>query len=251
MADDYKSFKGLTFEDFKARARDAKLTDYEKIGFPDSYREGFEPAIFDDIVGKLPALSRKGSLIIDIGPGCATLPRRLIELCEKKGHTLVLIDSSEMLSELPDKPFIRKRACRFPDCPELIEEYRGKADAVLAYSVLQHVFLEMNLFSFIDKAVALLKEGGDLLLGDIPNVTKRKRFFSSREGIETHRKFTGKDELPEVSFTAIDEDKVDDGVVFAILQRYRNAGFETYLLPQGAGLPLKTRREDILIRRHN
>ena len=45
----------------------------------------------------------------------------------------------------------------------------------------------------------------------------------------------------------LDEDKIDDGVVFAILQRYRNAGFETYLLPQGKNLPMQTRREDILI----
>ena len=43
------------------------------------------------------------------------------------------------------------------------------------------------------------------------------------------------------------EGKIDDGVLFSILHRYRNSGFETYLLPQGEGLPLSNRREDILI----
>ncbi|MEK7359720.1 MAG: SAM-dependent methyltransferase [Planctomycetota bacterium] len=247
MADDYKRFDGLTYNDYKKLAKNGNLSCYEKIGYPDSYREGYESHIFEDVKHKLTALRGKGKVIMDIGAGCSGLPKMLIDLCEKNKHKLILIDSEEMLSHLPNKPFIEKYCCKFPDCGEMIEKYQNRVNAILAYGVLSVVFLDSNPFRFIDAAAALLSEDGEFLLGEIPNVTKRKRFFSSRKGIETHRKFTGTDEKPVVEFMKLDEDKIDDGVVFAILQRYRNAGFETYLLPQGKNLPMQTRREDILI----
>lgn len=33
------------------------------------------------------------------------------------------------------------------------------------------------------------------------------------------------------------------------MQRYRTAGYETYLLPQNKNLPMANRREDIIIER--
>jgi hypothetical protein len=88
-----------------------------------------------------------------------------------------------------------------------------------------------------------------MLIGDIPNVSKRKRFFSSKSGIQCHQKFTGTNELPKVEFMVIDDKKIDDGVVFGIMQRYRNFGFDTYLLPQNEKLPIATRREDLLTKK--
>jgi len=250
MRKNYSKFERLTFDSFKNLAKQKHLSRYEKIGFPDSYRKGYEKHIFRDICAKLTNLEKKEKTIVDIGPGCRDLPFKLIELCEKQKHELILVDSREMLSLLPDKKFIEKYPCKFPTCKKLLEKYEGKVDAIVIYSVLQHVFMDSNPFNFLDKALRLLNEGGQLLLADIPNITKRKRFFSSSKGIETHKKFTGKDELPVVEFMMLDEEKIDDGVLFAILQRYRNAGYETYLLPQGSKLPLATRREDILIVRN-
>jgi hypothetical protein len=37
--------------------------------------------------------------------------------------------------------------------------------------------------------------------------------------------------------------------VFALLGRARAAGFDAYVVPQGAALPLANRREDVLITR--
>ena len=42
----------------------------------------------------------------------------------------------------------------------------------------------------------------------------------------------------------------DDGVLMGLMHRYRQAGFEAYLLPQGRSLPMQNRREDLLIVRH-
>src|SRR5688500_3710716 len=118
-SDPYKKFANLSFDDFRRRARENSLSRYEKIGFPDSYRKGKERLIFQDILDKLGLLRAKNKLVLDIGPGCSDLPLMLIQLCRRNGHTLLLIDSEEMLSHLPDGPRIKKIAGYYPYCPGL------------------------------------------------------------------------------------------------------------------------------------
>ena len=73
-----------------------------------------------------------------------------------------------------------------------------------------------------------------MLIGDVPNVTMRKRFFASESGRVCHRQFTRRDENPEVNFNQLEPGKMDDSVVQAIL---------------ADPLPMANRREDILIRK--
>ncbi|NRZ59471.1 hypothetical protein DFR97_003419 [Clostridium beijerinckii] len=86
-----------------------------------------------------------------------------------------------------------------------------------------------------------------MLIGDIPNISKRKRFFSSNQGIKYHQNFTGTKEQPIVKFNNIEAKNMDDSVVMSIIQRCRLAGFDSYILPQDKKLPMANRREDILI----
>ena len=170
---DYDKFKDLTFEGFRRLAQDDSLSKYEKVGFPKSYREGKEELIFFDITQKLRNLNRREQLVVDIGPGCSDLALMLIDLCRRQGHTLVLIDSQEMLYHLPDHPFITKVDCYYPnECHWLFDEYGGKVDVILTYSVLHYVFAEGNLFDFLDHSLTLLGEGGEMLIGDIPNISQ-------------------------------------------------------------------------------
>jgi hypothetical protein len=243
----YSQFENLTFEDFRRLATDGSLSCYEKIGFPDSYRAGKEEAIFRDIRAKLPQLDRQGQTVLDIGPGCSGVAHQLIDLCGQRGHTLLLVDSQEMLDHLPNRPGLRKFAARYPNCPELLEQYAGKVDAVVVYSVLHYIFAEGNLFDFLDRTLGLLAPGGGLLLGDVPNVSKRKRFFSSEAGARYHQQFTGRNEKPAVAFNQVEPGKIDDSVVVALLLRGRSAGFDAYVLPQADDLPMANRREDLLI----
>jgi hypothetical protein len=245
----HSRFEHLTYTDFRQLAADPTLSRYEKIGFPDSYRAGKEEAIFRDIVAKLPALRRPGGVVLDIGPGCSDLPHLLIGLCREQRHTLLLADSAEMLGHLPDPPMVEKFACYFPDCPPLLDRYAGRVDVILAYSVLHYVFAEGNLFGFLDQALHLLAPGGEMLVGDIPNVSKRKRFFSTAAGAAYHRQFTGRDEDPTVEHLRVEDGKIDDGVLVGLMLRARAAGCDAYLLPQADDLPLANRREDLLIRR--
>lgn len=248
MGADHNRFANLNFEDFRRLANDDSLSKYEKIGFPDSYRAGKEEAIFEDIVGKLPALNGQEKTILDVGPGCSDLPKMLINLCESNSHRLILVDSEEMLRNLPESnQGLKKVAAIFPACPDLIKEFEGRVDAILCYSVLQYVIVDASFLRFIDISLALLAPGGRMLIGDIPNISKRKRFFASETGIEFHRNFMKTTDVPQVIFNQIEHDQIDDSVVMLILQRARSQGFDAYVVPQAASLPMANRREDILI----
>ena len=244
------SFDKLTFEKFKELARSDHLSCHEKVGFPNEYREGKEDVIFSDIMSKLPTLNGEGKTVLEIGPGCSRLPLMLMAVCRERRHTLHFVDSVEMLAQLPDEAHVHKWPGRYPDeVGDLFVQLDGRVNTVIAYSVIQYVFAEGNLWEFLDRTLSLLMEGGEILFGDVPNITMRKRFFSSTAGIQCHREYTGSDALPDVRFNQLEPGRIDDSVVLSILSRARAQGFHAWVLPQGEGLPMASRREDILIRR--
>lgn len=239
--------KELSFADFSRLAVTTGISKYERIGFPDSYRSGYEPAIFTDILAKLDRLSGTGLNVLDIGPGCSELPHLIIGYCAEHKHRLLLVDSKEMLAHLPDQPFIEKHIGPYPSANRGLERYAGNVDIIICYSVFHYIFAEGNVFEFLDFSLHLLGPGGAMLIGDIPNQSMRDRFFSSDAGRAFHRQFTGVDAEPPLGSYAAG--KPDDAVLFAMVARARNAGFHAYVLPQSHGLPMANRREDILIRR--
>ncbi len=245
--EDYQRFENLRFDDFRAMAGDDTLSPHEKIGFPNAYREGYEPAIFADILSKLANLRGRGKTILDIGPGVSGLPRLLMDHCEHQGHTLLLADGPEILAQLPKPPFVHHFPGRYPeDAAALFEDYTGKIDAILTYSVFHYVFDEGDPAAFVDRSLSLLAHGGELLIGDIPNISQRNRFFASPEGIACHQKFTGTDEIPEPQPTT---GKIDDAFLLNLAARARQNGVDAWLLPQGGALPMANRREDFYLRR--
>jgi hypothetical protein len=245
---DFEKFKEITYESFRKRANDNSLSLHEKVGFPDEYREGREAFIFDDIKRKLSRLNLRRQTVVDLGPGCSGPALMMIDHCRRHGHRLVQVDSPEMLNRLPDEPFLTKVFGQFPaDCGDFLHHFAEKVDVVLAYSILPCVFAEQNIYDFTDAALGLLADGGELLLGDIPNVSKRKRFFSSASGARYHQSFMETSEPPRIDFNVIERGRMDDSVVLSILSRCRTAGFDAYVVPQSADLPLSNRREDILI----
>lgn len=238
---------GLTYDDFRRRAMDQRMSDHEKIGFPDSYRAGAEEAIFADMLAKLPALRDSRRTIIDIGCGCGPLAQLMVQHCARQQHRLILVDSSEMLAQLSPGTAGERRAHRFPEDPEFVEEFRGTADAVVLYSVIHHEFISGNLWRLFDAVCALLAGDGRALLGDIPNRSMRTRLFSSENGRAFHRAFTASDTEPPIPAYGIAHGEIDDAVILALLMRARNQGIHGYVMPQPEGLPFFNRREDILL----
>lgn len=244
MKDNHDRFNNLTFDDFKTLAEDQTLSKYEKVGFPIAYREGKEDLIFKDICLKLTKLSSLNGNILEIGPGCSDLPIMLANLCLENNATIYFVDSAEMLANLPTHKRAIKIPGQFPDV--FIGEKGGnKFDVILAYSVIQYAFAEGNFWSFLEKCLALLNPGGQILFGDIPNSSMRQRFLSSQEGKSFLKNF--KLSNPAQSVNPPEIRSIDDSVIFSILTRVRDMGFHAWVLPQMAGLPMSNRREDILI----
>lgn len=225
----------LTFADFRTLAKNRALSGNEKIDFPESYRRGYTKKILSDIAKKLHLVGPSHKVICDIGCGCGDLAHGLCRWTRDRRHTLVLVDSKEMLAHLPDWSNIKKSPGKFPNT-KLVRQYRGRVDAVLCYSVLQYVYGQQDVFTFIEQALELLTGGGILLIGDIPNEDKRDRFLKTPEGA-AFRTTLGRDRTG----------KIGDSLIFAVMVRFRRLGFETYLVPQPATLPLHNRREDVLI----
>lgn len=240
---------GLNFEAFRELARDSSLSRHERVGFPDSYREGKEHLILNDIISKLSALPKPSQKVLDIGSGSSNLPILLAHYLNERDSSLYLCDSPEMLGHLPSLDSVHLWPGQFPSNLQL-DNHLNSFNAIIVYSVIQYVHSESNLWHFIDIALSLLAPAGELLLADIPNQSMRQRFFSSAAGIECHRNYTGDSQsLPELRYNCPTPGKINDAIVLAILSTVRSQGFHAWCLPQSRDLPMSNRREDILIRR--
>lgn len=240
----------LNYDRFRELAQNANLSAQQKIGFPDTYRDGFDAAILADIITKLGGLDKQGAILADIGCGCGTLIHSILDHCTRTGVRPLLIDSKEMLDHL-EGPDLMKITGRYPDNADAVRNAAPEgADYVLCYSVLHYIYVETNLFSFLDHVIDLLKPGGLALIGDIPNISKRKRFFSSAEGIAYHQNFMKTTDKPQVEFLKVEHGHIDDAILAALAQRAQAAGCDAYVLPQNSDLPMANRRDDLLIRKY-
>jgi len=244
---DYAKYENLSYEKFRELARSDDLSRHQKVGFPDEYREGREEAIFRDILEKLPVTRSSKKNVLEIGPGCSSLPLMLMDSCEAQGHSLFMVDSEEMLEHIPDRPFMEKIAGRFPEVPDFINRQMGRMDMILAYSVIQYPFEEGGFWAFFDMALSLMRDDAFFLIGDIPNSSMRKRFFSSEQGVRFHQQYTGKKDQPDIRFNHLESGLIDDSVVLAMLARARAAGFHAWVVQQSEDLPMANRREDVVI----
>ena len=233
------------FDDFKNRAKDNRLTPSEKVGFPESYRKGKELLILKDIIKKTNLATNQR--VLDIGCGCSDLTDLLKRYCEANEINLFLNDSHEMLSQLnfSNSENIKLIPGKFPDILEN-KPFEKNFDVILIYSVIQYVFNDGNMYSFIHNCLSILKKGGVILIGDIPNISSRDRFIKSDEG----KKFIkSEQEDTNVKIIHQNHERIDDSIVLSLMQRFRNFDCETYLLPQPNNLPFGNRREDIIIKK--
>lgn len=234
----------LNFEEFRRRACDPSLSAEEKIGFPDAYRAGKSGAILSDIIAKAPNLMAPGRRVLDIGIGCGELGASIAQHCKDSGHHLTAIDSLEMLKDYDSD--VRKIGGRFPEeCEQALGD--EVFDVIIIYSVLQYVFADQNIFGFVDACLSRLADGGQLLIGDIPNTSMRKRFLASPSGLRHHQMHFDPNGSPDVSFNTLESKEIDDGVLLGIVARCRAAGFHAFLAPQPVHLPMANRREDLIV----
>jgi cyclopropane fatty-acyl-phospholipid synthase-like methyltransferase len=129
-------------------------------------------------------------------------------------------------------------------------------DCILVYSVLHYLSGRRSADEFIDRCLEILKPGGKLLLGDIPNMDSLRRYQTSRFGIEygkkwnimksksitQHRQF--EDVFAKVRKIA---PYLTDDYIMKLISRLRRMGYEAYVMAQKQELPFSHSREDVLI----
>ncbi len=204
-----------------------------------------ERLIVDDVVTKLSLLPTDVLLEIGCGPGTLLIP--LAFRCQ----LAVGIDNAPMLRRLHERlagpPTIESIAGNFLDL-----DVNRRFDAILVYATLHYLASTEEAERLVRKAAALLAPSGRMLLGDLPNADKKRRFDRSPAGIEfavTWARRMADEPMPTLLLPPDDEliGSFTDADVLRLLAALRSRGYETYLLPQAAELPFGHTREDILV----
>jgi hypothetical protein len=136
---------------------------------------------------------------------------------------------------------------QFPDV-----EISGLFDCVLAYSVIQCLRTFDDVLDFIEAGAMLLKPGGRMLIADVPNKDKKRRFTESEAGRAFEAEWRKIVELDSSAPVNVFDDAVgigglDDAGILRIAAKFRAMDFHVYILPQPPELPFGHTREDLLI----
>jgi len=233
-----------TFGDLAASG----LSDTEKAG-----RHGIQAAdeknIVADVAAKLDLRAYDDLLEIGCGTGNLLIPLSF------RVRKAVGIDHPNMIAALEK---------RFPDpsvsgiAGDFLElGLDRKFSKILIYSVLHYLSDDAEVLAFLDRAVDLLEPGGRLLVGDLANDDRKRRFNESERGQRFNAEWRAKMENGEPGADAArlfaqmaGDDKrvpITDALVLGILERYRERGYDAFVLPQPPGLPFCHTREDVLI----
>ena len=235
----------VDFEYFKKLVSEQELPD-EKSGFPSSLRKPANDLILNDIVRKLPSFTEPGSSNLDIGHGVSTLSQSLARVVSEAGANLYVVDSPEVLEQVSWIPEFRKIPVRFPDDLDFVVRREGTFDSALMYSVLHNMGVDQNPLDVIMAAIRVCKPGGTLLVGDIPNSSKKGRFLGSRFGKSIDAEYRSRTPEPgQVQFGFARS--FDDAALLEIVGLLRAQGHEAFVLPQPNGLPLCYTREDLVV----
>ena len=204
----------------------------------------FEKLIFLDVLKKLNL--KPENQLLDIGCGMGNI---LIPACFVV-ENVTGIDHPKVIEKL--NSVFKKDNCHLTGGDFIDLPIQKKFDRIVSYCVLPALPHRDVVMSFIDKALNLLTDDGLLLLADLANIDKKKRFFESLRGksfslawerrirnMPTKIDPSDVHKLPTVIF--------DDQFMIDICLHIRKRGFHAYILNQPQNLPFGNTREDILV----
>ena len=209
------------------------------------FQSSAERRIVRDVFEKLALISDDSLLEIGCGPGNILLPLSYqVKRCAG-------IDNHAALQRLGRRCGTASHIETYPGDFLAMELPEVSFSKILVYSVLQYLDSCEQAVEFVQRALSLLHAGGRLMIGDLPNKDKKRRFTNSQTGTRTSQEWaalvsSSGDHL--MSNLPTDERllEVNDAFVLELLLQGRAAGHESYLLPQPDDLPFGHTREDIL-----
>ena len=163
----------------------------------------------------------------------------------RSGSTFVSKALSEYLGFSPNKVFSE-------------EYFIGRHYSYLKFFIKKNNNFFCNTNEFVYRRTDLKKENTLFLylyrepkeiLASYEKAKKNNYYLGWNELYERYKKFYPEKTLPSPIIWDVENGEIDDSVVFSILQRSRQRGFHSWILPQPNTLPFYNRREDILIRK--
>ena len=202
--------------------------------------------IINDISIKLEL--NKNDKLFDIGCGSGKIVNSLSHLVKKSSA----IDHPNIINSINYKKinFIKGDILK-------IKLSNKKFDKILIYSLVHYLKNTEELFKLIRKSFQILNKNGILLIGDIPNIDKKKRF----KNFINFKKINNEWQSNNLKLTPIEKEienkleidkkiiKINDKLIYDILKKYTNNKSECYLLKQNKKLPMNNTRVDILIKK--
>lgn len=210
-----------------------------------------EPFLIKDIITKLDLQPSDNLLEVGCGPGNVLIPLSFMV------KSATGIDHENVISCLVDRfsdTRLKAVATNFLDYePDTNETY----DKILINSVITALKNADEAIEFIEKACSLLAANGRLLIGDIANIDKKKRFMETTFGkdfnAEWQKRMSDTDSTEQEgeakSILCQDSEMLtpDDEFIIRLIRHFRRSGWEAFILPQPNNLPFGYTREDILI----
>jgi len=156
----------ISYNNFGLAAKASKSLDLSSGRF--KWMKKFYPEIIRDISNKLDL--NKNDDLLDIGCGSAKITFKLSKLTK----SVTAIDHPDIIKSIKYSK-IKFIKGSFLDIKIPLEKF----NKILIYSLIHYLENKRELFLIIDKSLKLLKKNGLLLIGDIPNLDKKKRFKKS------------------------------------------------------------------------
>lgn len=213
-----------------------------------SFQKKSEKKIHIDIATKLRI--DKNDTCLDIGCGVGAI---LLPLSKKSKH-ITGIDHANIINILRDR--LKKKNINLISGDFLKHDFKYKKyDKIILYSVL-HVFEnKIQVYRVINKALTLLKSGGIFLIGDLPNISLKKKFLRSKSGKNFENKWnkSNKKKFEDIKAqkilkkNSIYKIKIDDEFIINLVKYFRKKGYNAYIFPQKKDLPFGHTREDIIV----
>lgn len=240
----------VSFDNYSELANSESISNTEAAG-RFTFQQDSERRMLSDVLLKLELIPTDSLLEIGCGPGALLVP--LSGFCAQSAG----IDNEGAINRLKGR-FAKDSGIKciigdFLDMDLPVSQF----DKILINSVLHCLSNKSEVLAFIERGLSILRPGGRMLIGDIPNISKKARFLASKRGEQVLSEWS---ELvqnspithPLESMTHDDQIVVfDDDFVLEILAFIRKQGFEAFLLPQPLSLPFGGSREDVLVLAHD
>ena len=168
----------ISFDNFGYVA--SKDVDYTILASRYRHQKNQERMIFLDVYDKLKINPTDDVLDIGSGPGLLTMPMSYI------ANSVTAVDHPDVLEKInkSNDNNIQLLPGNF-----IKLDIDLQFDKIVIYSVLHYLGSKEEVVEFVKKAMRLLKTNGILMVGDVANISKQKRYFDTEQGKQEEAKF--------------------------------------------------------------